>query len=146
MPDDLHDAAALRLRRISQRYTGGRRALVGVLAGSGRPLSIPEVLERDPSLAESSVYRNLAVLEQAGVVARIVTNHDHNRYELSERFGEHHHHLVCTNCGEISDFTLPAAVEQALDTALERVARRAGYRPDTHRLDVVGTCATCQHE
>jgi Fe2+ or Zn2+ uptake regulation protein len=142
--DDLHTAAAQKLRRVSQRYTPGRRMLVEALADASCPLTIPEIVERAGTLATSSVYRNLAALEQAGVVTRIVTRGDHARFELSEQFGEHHHHLVCLDCGSVSDFTLPARVEESLEQALGRMARKRGYLTDNHRLDLAGTCPDCQ--
>ncbi|MBI2703882.1 MAG: transcriptional repressor [Actinobacteria bacterium] len=144
MRDDLHATATRRLRRVSQRYTSGRRVLVEVLAAAEHPLTIPEIVELDASLATSSVYRNLAALEQAGIATKIVTSQEHARYELSEDFGHHHHHLVCIDCGRVSDFTLPAGVEQELDAALRRAARKEGYVHDTHRLDLTGTCPECQ--
>lgn len=142
--DDLDEQARQRLRRIAQRYTTGRRAIVGVLAGADRPLTIPEIVERGDGLAVSSVYRNLATLEQAGIAVRIVTARDHARYELAEPFGRHHHHLVCTYCGQVSDFVLPPQTEVALDQALARVARKSGYAPEAHRLDLTGACPDCQ--
>lgn len=142
--DDLHDKATQRLRRISQRYTSSRRLLLTVLASAERPLTIPEIVARETSLATSSVYRNLVTLEQAGVITKIVTTHDHGRYELSEQFADHHHHLVCTLCGEVNDFVLPPAVEAALDVALRKASSKEGFSPDGHRFDVTGTCTNCQ--
>ena len=55
-----------------------------VLVASPRPLTIPEVLDAGNGLAQSSVYRNLVILEQAGVVHRIVTNDEFARFELAE--------------------------------------------------------------
>jgi Fur family ferric uptake transcriptional regulator len=142
--DDLHARATLKLRRISQRYTAGRRLLVAVLAAAERPLTIPEILDRDRSLAASSVYRNLVTLEQAGIAAKVITSQDHARFELAEQLGHHHHHLVCDECGKVDDFTLPDGVEGSLDQALRRAARKRGYRPLNHRLDLTGTCPDCQ--
>jgi len=143
-PPDVHELARQRLRRISQRYTDGRRALVEVLSEAEGPLTIPEIVERRNGLAVSSAYRNLATLEQAGIATRIVTARDHARYELAEPFGHHHHHLVCIYCGQVSDFTLPAQTEAALDAALRRVARKNGYDADAHRLDLTGACPDCR--
>jgi Fur family ferric uptake transcriptional regulator len=142
---DLNDEAASRLRRLDQRYTRARRALVGVLASAEAPLSIPQLLARDRALAQSSAYRNLAVLEQAGVVHRIVGSDEFSRYELAEDLTRrHHHHLICSQCGEVQDFTAPARIENDLDRALQRVAARYGFDADHHRLDLVGTCANCR--
>ena len=124
--------------------TAGRRAVVEVLVASDRPLTIPEVLARGRGLAQSSAYRNLAVLEQAGVVHRIVTSDEYGRYELAEDVSEHHHHLICARCGGVSDFTVPGAVEDDLDRALASAAERHGFSIDHHRLDLVGTCTECR--
>jgi Fur family ferric uptake transcriptional regulator len=142
---DVHATATARLRADGQRYTTGRRALVTALASSERPLTIPQLLDTGKGLAQSSVYRNLAVLERAAVVHRIVTADDFARYELAEDLTEHHHHhLICARCGDVTDFTLPGALEDELDTAAAKVARRTGFSVDRHQLDLVGTCPTCR--
>lgn len=107
-------------------------------------MTIPEVLERDGSLAQSSVYRNLGVLEEAGVVVRIVTTDDFARYELAEDLTEHHHHLVCSRCGSVADFSLDPDVESELARVLRRAARRASFTIEHHRLDLVGVCGSCR--
>lgn len=141
---ELHDSVTRRLRAGGQRYTAARRRLVEVLARAGRPLNIPQVLEQAPGLAQSSTYRNLTVLEQAGVVERIITADDRARFELAEDLtDEHHHHLICSACGDVADFTVPTAVETALARALRQVSRTRGFTPAHHRLDLVGVCAAC---
>ena len=143
MTVDLHAVATARLRADDQRYTPRRRALVELLAEVDQPLTIPQLLEQRRDLAQSSAYRNLAVLERAGVVHRIVTTDEFARYELAEDLTEHHHHLICSTCGDVADFTVPAPVEHDLETALTKVAKRAGFHTTAHRLDLVGTCASC---
>jgi Fur family ferric uptake transcriptional regulator len=143
MSTDLHATAASRLREDEQRYTTRRRALVELLSEVDQPLTIPQLLERRPALAQSSVYRNLAVLERAGVVHRILTTDEFARYELAEDLTEHHHHLICETCGDVTDFTVPPAVEHDLEAALSTVADRTGFAVRHHRLDLVGTCPRC---
>lgn len=144
MTAELHDIANARLRTTGQRYTTRRRALVEVLDRADGPLTIPQILELDRSLAQSSAYRNLAVLEQADVVHRIVTNDDFARYELAEDLTEHHHHLICRTCGSVADFTLDPSMEGDLDRVLADVADAQSFRADHHRLDLVGICAECR--
>jgi Fe2+ or Zn2+ uptake regulation protein len=141
---DLHDAVSERLKANDQRYTRGRRALVDVLASSDGPLTIVEITKRDSSLALSSAYRNLVVLEEAGVVDRIVTSDEFARFELGSSLGHHHHHLVCTGCGEVRDFTIPEQLEAELERTLRRIAKRNNYEADVHRLDLVGLCPECR--
>ena len=105
----------MRLRSAEQRYTSGRRRLVELLAEAPRPETIPELLGRAPSLAQSSAYRNLVVLEEAGVAHRVVTSDERSRYELAEDLMGHHHHLICTSCGKVDDFTVSTQMERSLE-------------------------------
>lgn len=139
----LHGDVAERLREVGQRYTSKRRRLVELLAREGSPLSLPQILRLRRDLPQSSVYRNLVDLEQAGVVTRVATDEDHGRYELSEELVGHHHHVLCSRCGRTLDVTLPDDLETALGSALDRVARSAGFAALSHRLDLIGICQEC---
>lgn len=141
--DALDDEITTLLAKADQRYTKGRRALVKVLLAGGRPMTIPQILGSGDGLAQSSVYRNLVVLEEAGVVTRIVTNDDFARYELAEDLTHHHHHLICSSCGDVSDFSLDDKAEAGLDAALHKIAHAAGFTVEAHRLDLVGVCSDC---
>jgi Fur family ferric uptake transcriptional regulator len=140
---DLHRAAEGVLRAHDQQYTRNRRALVAALADAAAPLTLPALLERDGSLAQSSAYRNLGVLIDAGVVRRLVHGGDHARYELAEGLTEHHHHLICETCGTVVDVTLPPRLESSLDRAFDDLAHASGFAPSHHAIDVYGTCADC---
>lgn len=140
---EVDEEVAALLRRADQRYTSGRRRLVAVLQTGGGPLTITQILAADRSLAQSSVYRNLTILEQVGAVTRINTRDDFARYELAEHLTQHHHHLICSGCGDVADFSLDARAEASLDRALQRAANEVGFDIDTHRLDLLGTCSTC---
>jgi Fe2+ or Zn2+ uptake regulation protein len=140
---DLHATATDRLQRDGQRYTGNRRTLIDVLRNADRPLTIAEVLERDGSLAQSSVYRNLTVLEHAGVVSRVHSTDEFARFELAEDLLDHHHHLICSRCGRVEDFRVAASIEQSLVATLEQAVKHTGFSPEHHRLDLVGRCADC---
>jgi Fe2+ or Zn2+ uptake regulation protein len=139
----LRETVVSRLGAQQQRMTAVREQLTAILAASDRPLTIPEVLEADVALAQSSVYRNLVVLEQAGVVHRIVTHDEFARYELAEDLTEHHHHLVCSSCGRVEDLPASESIERSVEAAVAQAARKVGFRTRRHRLDLVGTCADC---
>jgi Fe2+ or Zn2+ uptake regulation protein len=139
----LRERAAAKLRSHHQRLTAGREQLIEALAAADRPLTIPEILRRRRGLAQSSVYRNLVVLEEAGVVHRLVTHDEFARYELADDLTGHHHHLVCATCGRVEDVPATDALEKSLATAVERAERTSGFRTYHHRLDLVGVCARC---
>ena len=140
MASDLDTAAETRLRREGQRYTRGRRALVATLSTAATPLAIGELTGEVP---QSSAYRNLAVLEQAGVVRRVITDGDSARFELAEDLTGHHHHLICSSCGRVEDVEVPPSLERDIDRALDRLARKAAFASVHHRLDLIGTCRDC---
>ena len=144
MPGALHDTVGERLRGVGQRYTRGRRRLVDLLVDADRPMTLPDLLRAAPGgLAQSSAYRNLTVLEQAGVVVRVAGAGDHARFELAEDLAGHHHHLVCTRCGTVTDVTVPDRLERAVDRALGEIVAGTGFRLEGHRLDLVGLCREC---
>lgn len=138
------DALRTRLRSQGVRLTDPRRRLLGVLAAADRPLTLPEILERDDGLTQSSAYRNLAELDELGLVDRVVTTGDHGRFELAADLTDnHHHHLVCERCGRVEDVELGPDVERLLDAEGERIGATAGFAVEAHRLDLLGTCASC---
>lgn len=143
MTVDLHETAAGRLRAVGQRYTSSRRAIVTLLSEAGAPQSIPALLAGDRPLPQSSAYRNLTVLEQAGVVRRLSTLSEFASFELAEDLTAHHHHLVCSACGRVEDFTAPSSLERSLGRVAALVNGDTGFVADHHRLDLVGTCAAC---
>jgi Fur family transcriptional regulator, ferric uptake regulator len=140
---DLHVEVASRLRANAHRYTSRRRDLVEILRRAGQPMSIPDILTGRRGLAQSSVYRNLAVLEQSHVVRRVVTGEDFAHFELAENLTEHHHHLVCSRCGTVEDVTIPTKLERSMERALDDVAESTGFTTVSHRLDLIGICRNC---
>jgi Fur family transcriptional regulator, ferric uptake regulator len=140
--DELHDDVAHRLGRTEQRYTRARRAIVDVLASQARPLSVPELVTA-ARLPQSSVYRNLAELERVGAVVRLPTGDEFARYELAEHLAGHHHHLLCTACGRVFDFTLPPAAERAMVKAAGEIVEGQGFTALGHRVELFGHCRDC---
>jgi Fe2+ or Zn2+ uptake regulation protein len=140
----VHEQAALRLGGHDLRYTPVRRSLVTTLATAGRPLSIPEILEANEALPQSSAYRNVTALMEAGVVRRVTGVDDHGRFELAEELAGHHHHLACSTCGTVEDVVASPRLERAMGEAARVVAEEQGYVITGHQFDLVGTCAACR--
>lgn len=142
-PTELDRAVTSRLAKHDLRYTAGRRRLVTGLRSAAGPVTLPELLDLAADLPQSSAYRNLSLLETAGVVRRLVHGGDHAHYELAEELTGHHHHLICESCGSVRDFTLPPALERALDQAFVSIAADVDFVPADHVVDVYGRCASC---
>lgn len=144
MAHDLHSVAAHRLRRIDQRYTSGRRAIIELLVTAGQPVSIEDIAEHLPGVPRSSAYRHLTDLQAAGLIRKVTANDEYTRFELAEDLTEHHHHLLCVSCGKVTDITLPDGLEQQVTAAITTLASTEGFQAHSHRLDVLGLCAACQ--
>ncbi len=126
-------------------YTRGRQVLVEALAAIGGPATTPMIQLQAPGLVQSSLYRNLAVLQDAGVVTRVDVGEGRSYFELSELVtAEHHHHLVCRECSTVVDIALPVRAERAIERALGDAAHGAGFELTEHRVDLVGVCAACR--
>jgi Fe2+ or Zn2+ uptake regulation protein len=144
MDPTLDELVGRRLRSQGQRFTPLRRAVVEIVRSAAQPLAIHDILASSGRrLAQSSVYRNLVVLEQAGVVRRLVAAGGSARYEMAEEFTEHHHHLICTSCGSVEDLPAPAGLERTVKKATATLASRRGFRVRAHRVDMLGLCSRC---
>ena len=127
------------------RYTGGRRAVVRALQIAGGPQSAAELHQRlRHTIPLSSLYRSLAMLEEAGLLA---VHHGQGRvarYELAEWLSGHHHHVVCLECGAMGDFELDTRAEKELLGLVAVAGRKAGYQVRGHSLEVEGLCGSCR--
>lgn len=140
---ELDRVVADRLAQYDMRYTTGRRAIVKALRAIGSPVTLPDLLAFSGEITQSSAYRNLALMQEAGVVRRLVHGADHAHFELAEELTEHHHHLICEKCGTVEDFTLDDELEQLLDAAFGKVASAAAATPSSHLIDVFIVCSNC---
>jgi Fur family transcriptional regulator, ferric uptake regulator len=134
------------MAQVEQRYTRARRALVETLAAAGRPLSIAEILAATPAITQSSTYRNVTALIDAGAVRRVAGTDDHSRFELAEDLSGHHHHLICQTCGQVLDIAASPRLERALAEAARVAEEDTGFSVDDHRMDLVGTCSQCRRD
>jgi Fur family transcriptional regulator, ferric uptake regulator len=140
----IHELVEHRLRQGDLRYTAGRRSIVELLMRRGQPASIADVEAALPQLPRSSAYRHLVDLQGVGAVRRVTANDDFTRFELAEDLTEHHHHLLCTTCGSVTDVTPTAAFEHAVHTMVETFSQQEGFQPLSHSLDVIGHCKRCR--
>ncbi len=140
---EIHTAVFDLLHNAGQRYTDKRRVIVDILIQAGKPMLITDILLQAKSVPQSTLYRNLLVLEESKAVVRVVTSSESGCYELAEHLMGHHHHMVCAQCGSVSDVLVPEQLEHELEKALAKVARREGFSIDRHQLDLIGRCKNC---
>lgn len=94
-----------------------------------------ELKPQNPALSLSTVYRNLRLLADDGIILRLDTGESTDRFDadLSE-----HHHFICTKCGQVTDVFRSFLTKKELEDALGR-----GFRADRHSLYIYGVCAAC---
>ena len=119
------------------RLTGQRRALVEVMQGLGDHFVADDVVAAAPAVGRATVFRTLRLLQDLGIVCQVVLDDGAGAYRLAS--GGHHHHLVCSECGSVSDFS-----SGDIEGLLDDIARRTGYRVAAHRLEVYGVCPACR--
>ncbi|MCK9485900.1 MAG: transcriptional repressor [Dehalococcoidia bacterium] len=130
------DAIARLLARRGYRLTGPRRHLLEVMEGMGDHFAADDVLSAAPEVGRATVFRTLRLLQELGVVCQVVLDQGALAYRLAPE--EHHHHLLCVECGAVQDFS-----SDALEAVFEDVQARTGYAVEAHRLEVYGRCPDC---
>jgi Fur family ferric uptake transcriptional regulator len=134
--------ARAELRRQKIRGGGARAAVVDLLGAQHCCLPAQEIWERLRSSRHSaslaSVYRALELLHELGLVQRIEVGEGAARYEPALPGGEHHHHVVCDDCGAITAFS-----DERLEHAIEGLERRLRHRVSAHEVVIRGACPRC---
>jgi Fur family ferric uptake transcriptional regulator len=132
------------LRSHGGRWTKEREALLQVIGATESHFTVDDICGKlrtgGLKVAEATVYRNLGLLVQAGIIRRACLAEESGggaRYE--HIWGkEHHDHLVCSSCGRREDFFYPA-----IDVLQEDVARQFGFVLEGHHLELTGLCPDC---
>ena len=129
------------LRGNARKITGPRQAILEVLRHHEHPLTAKEILAELPAgeCDLATVYRSMHLLEEMGMVHRFDFGDGAARFELVAHEDDHHHHLVCRSCSKVVEITdcFPPEIE-------ERIARAAGFKRVSHRLEFFGICPDCQ--
>lgn len=119
------------------RRTKQRDAITKIVCETGRPLSPEEILEKAsrlvPGLGIATVYRNLKVLLDQGLIKSVDIPGQMSRYELADL--DHHHHFQCTVCDKVYDI-------HACPGNLEGLTP-PGFSVESHSITLFGSCPNC---
>lgn len=126
-----------RLTQSGFRVTGTRREVLRAIVDWDGPFTIEELAVALPGVGRATVYRSVKVLQEADLVCRMVLEDGSIRYGLSQ--GDHHHHLICSACGQVTEFADPD-----LDAALITNAERCGFELAGHSVELYGLCDACR--
>jgi Fe2+ or Zn2+ uptake regulation protein len=126
------------LKEKGLKNTPTRRAILNVFSTDCKPINAEYIFDKlkkdDINLV--TIYRTLESFEEVGILKRVSLNKASSYYELAEN---HHHHLICTNCGTIEGFK---------ECDISDVSRKAlkGSKFQTvseHSLELFGKCKKC---
>ncbi len=138
-----------RFKGCGYRLTVPREALLEVLAKTDKHLSADEIYftinSYYPNIGLASIYRNLELLIQMGLVSILDIGDGKRRYELTQGPKSiHHHHLVCKSCGDIVDYADYIDEEAELLKKVERgLSKKYNFKIDSHFIKFFGLCAKC---
>ena len=121
------------------RYSRQRERLLEVLRASTlHPTAswlYDQLKSEFPKLSFGTIYRNLTILIEQGLVQKIDAGSTFDRFEAKTI---PHYHLICTQCGSICD------VEQQLFPDIdETITNMTGFVVEKHRIDFLGMCIGC---
>jgi Fur family ferric uptake transcriptional regulator len=141
--DGWAERAEATLTAAGHKRGGARRALLELLERQECALTALEIEEalraRDARrVSRASVYRILDQLEQIGLVQRVETGQAMVRYERTAAHADHHHHLVCDDCGLVMPFS-----DRDLERAIGDLSERVPLRVSEHEIVLHGSCADC---
>lgn len=130
------------LKQTGVRMTPQRHAILQYLISTmGHPTAdeIYRALEKNfPNMSVATVYNNLRLFKEAGLVRELTYGDASSRFDANLM---DHYHVICTNCGKITDFEHPSLSD------MEQLAEsKTGYRVGSHRMEMYGVCPTCQQK
>lgn len=129
------------LRKVGLKVTLPRLRILKMLEEApNKHLSAEEIYKRlveaGDEVGLATVYRVLTQFEAAGLISRLNFESGQSLFELNQ--GEHHDHLVCSQCGAVQEFVDPLIEErQAI------IAQQFGFQMNGHALNIFGLCPQC---
>ena len=94
------------------------------------------VKKRIPAISLATVYKNIHLFVERGVLKEVSMHHGSLRVELNSHL---HHHMVCSHCKAITDIE-----EKDLDFLPTMRRLPGGFHVERYAIDVIGICAACQ--
>jgi Fur family ferric uptake transcriptional regulator len=143
--DHFRELLATHMAKRGLRSTDQRRLIVETFFHAPNHVSIEELLAQvraqDPKVGYATVYRTLKLLTECGVAyERRFGGDGLTRYELADD-SSHHDHLICVECGAITEFEEPK-----IEALQEEIATRYGFELVSHKHEMYGVCPACQRK
>ena len=126
-------------RKVS--ITNPRILVLEELLGTKNPITVDELLSKlENKVAKSTLYRVLNDLKNINILNEFSTPDNQTVVELILEDHTHHHHLFCSDCGEIIDVEMAKEFENKLSNEIKRIEKEFNFIIEDHRLELFGKC------
>jgi len=98
------------------------------------------VHEQDPTVGQTTVYRTLRLLTDAGLAREVRFGDGRAHYEHNYKH-QHHDHMICSECGKIIEFYSPE-----LEAIQDKMAAKHKFELTSHLLRMIGICVACRRQ
>lgn len=106
-----------------------------------KPISVDNLLSSlNNQVAKSTLYRVLNDLKDINILHEFSTPDNQTVVELILEDHPHHHHLFCSDCGEIIDVEMATEFENRLLKEIKRIEKKFNFVIEDHRLELFGKC------
>ena len=121
--------------------TNPRILVLEALLDNKSPITIDELLTKlKNQVAKSTLYRVLSDLKKINILQEFTNLDNQSVVELLLDTDSHHHHLFCSDCGEIIDVEMANEFEEKLSKEIKRIEKKFNFIIEDHRLELFGKC------
>jgi len=142
-----------RFRGAGFRLTIPRQAILDVFSRASEHLSAEDIYlkihKNYPNVGLTTIYRTLDLLVEMGLLFKFDFGDGRARFELSQgpKGIRHHHHLVCSSCGRVIDYTDFIDDEIELLNQIEKgLTEKFNFKITNHLIQFYGLCDRCQNK
>jgi len=129
------------LRQHGYKLTPQRRAVIQTITSTQDHLTPAAIYQRVrhgyPGIGLVTIYRTLDILSRLELICELHAGGSCHSYTTSAP--EQHHHLICSGCGEVIDFTGYDLAELE-----QKLCQETGFEIEGHLLEFIGRCQNCQ--
>ena len=121
--------------------TNPRILVLEALLDNKSPITVDELLTKlENQVAKSTLYRVLSDLKKINILQEFTNLENQSVVELLLDTDSHHHHLFCSDCGEIIDVEMAYEFEEKLSKEIKRIEKKFNFIIEDHRLELFGKC------
>ena len=121
--------------------TNPRILVLEALLDNKSPMTVDELITKlENQVAKSTLYRVLSDLKKINILQEFTNLENQSVVELLLDTDSHHHHLFCSDCGEIIDVEMANEFEEKLSKEIKRIEKKFNFIIEDHRLELFGRC------